>query len=139
MVDHSTFYVNCPVVEWDEFASVHLGKIAGETDAGLIDYRQSVEAGRMTLRAIEINGARVGTFSHMIDDDFCGRILFVTGMGAEPVKGFCLTSHFGGEYLPKLARDLGCQCIRFWTRRAAFVRKLSGQFDPIYVMEKRLV
>lgn len=132
-------FVSYPQIKWDDAARSHLSKIAGETAAALDHYHSAVNNGTMTLHAIEVEGQRVGSLSYMMDQDFVGDVLFVTGMGAEPVEGVNLTRDACAIFLPALAKSLGCKAIRFWTRREGFVRALSDHgFAPVYVMEKAI-
>lgn len=140
MATNQALCVTYSAIEWDAPAKVHLGLIAGETDAGLVHYEQAVNKGEMSLAAIEVEGQRVGTLSYMIDHDLGGAVLFVTGMGAHPVEGVSLAQDACSTFLPELAKQKGCALIRFWTRRAGFVKALKDEgFAQIYVMEKAVV
>lgn len=131
--------VTYPQIAWDAAARSHLSLIAGETPAALDHYQSAVDRGEMTLHAIEVDGQRIGSITYMLDRDFVGDVLFVTGMGAQPVDGVSLTHDACNVFLPAIAEALGCKAIRFWTRRDGFVRALSDLgFAPIYVMEKSL-
>lgn len=140
MADCKTVPVTFPRIDWDAATERHLGLIAGETEAGLVHYREEVEAGRMALHGVVVDGWRAGTIAYMVDHDLVGRVLFVTGMGAETTSGISLAKVASDTFLPAVARDLKCVAIRFWTRRKGFVRKLQDAgFEPIYVMEKAIV
>lgn len=140
MADRKTPSVTYPRIGWDGAAERHLGLIAGETEAGVAHYREEVSAGRMALHGVLLDGWRAGTITYMIDHDLAGRILFVTGMGAESTKGINLGQHACTEFLPAKGRELECVAVRFWTRRAGFIRVLQSEgYSPIYVMEKPLV
>lgn len=133
-------FVSYRPIEWDAPATAHLGLIAGETDAGLAHYERAVNNGDMSLVAIDVDGQRIGTLSFMIDHDLGGAVLFVTGMGANPVDGVSLAQDACTNFLPDLAKKNGCNVVRFWTRRAGFVKALEGEgYAPIYVMEKPIV
>lgn len=139
MADRKAPQVTFPQIGWDGASERHLGLIAGETEAGVAHYREEVSAGRMALHGIMLDGWRAGTIAFMVDHDLAGRILFVTGMGAESTKGINLAKEAASNFLPEIARQLGCVAIRFWTRRAGFTRVLAGEgFSSIYVMEKPL-
>lgn len=126
-------------IAWDNAARSHLGRIAGETESALDHYQSAVDQGQMSLHGVFLNRSRVGSITTMIDHDFIGRVLFVTGMGAEPVNGVSLTHDAAQVFLPALAQSLECKALRFWTRRAGFVRALELEgFKPVYVMEKEI-
>mgnify|MGYP000586723427 CR=1 FL=1 len=132
--------VSYRAIEWDAAAKSHLGLIAGETDAGLAHYEAAINNGEMSLMAVDFEGQRVGSLSYMLDHDLCGKVLFVTGMGAHPVEGVSLAQDACARFLPELAKEKDCAAIRFWTRREGFVKALEQEgYAPIYVMEKAVV
>jgi hypothetical protein len=137
MADFQADRVECPVIQWDAKTVQHLKLIAGENDRGIAHYRNEVETGRMTLRAINLDGERVGTFCYFIDTDFDGDVFFIAGMGIEPAAGASIAKPIVETIIPPIAKAQGCKAARFWTKRQGFVRLLSGAgFEPIYVMEK---
>lgn len=140
MADLQALHVSYPEIAWDKATEAHLGRIDGASTDVLAHYRQAVENGEVTLHGIEVEYQRVGTIAYMIDNDIQGQVLFVMGMGAEPVEGVNLALNASSDFLPKRAKELGCVAVRFWTRREGFTRVLRNEgYETIYVMEKPIV
>ena len=123
---------------WDDLAADHLMR-DGTSREGVQSIAAEVAANKQALYGIFVEGNRVGSICYTAHEDVGGRVLFVTGMGADPTDGLSLIADAFNNFLPKQAKANFCSILRIWTQREGFLRVLRGAgCRTFYVMETDL-
>lgn len=131
-------HVTLDAVEWDGAAEAHLRHIEGDTEAGIAYYKQEVKAGRKHVLGVFVEEQRFGTLVYSVQEDLGVPILMIDGLAAFPAKGVSIAEHVSTSWAEKMARNNGCERIRFMTRREGLKRITEGAYSPIYIMERSL-
>ena len=137
-MDHCAPHVTLDAVDWDGSVEAHLRHIEGDTEAGIAYYRQEVKAGRKHVLGVFVEEQRFGSLVYSIQEDLGVPILMIDGLAAFPAKGACVAKYVANEWAEKMARQNGCERIRFMTRREGLKRITEGAYSPIYIMERTI-
>jgi hypothetical protein len=122
-------------VQMDERARDDLMQIDGMSEEVVELYEaEQAEGSRAVWGIFCGHGSRIGTFVWSVRDETEGRFFVLDDAYCKPVFGVQIA-----RVLERVGRSLakrhGCDRLRFWTSREAFMRVFQNEFRVRYLME----
>lgn len=121
---------------WCQAVEDHLAMIDGLTASDVAFYKAEHSANRRGLMGVWVDGARVGSLIWATSDEPRGRVFIIEEMGAKARR--CDLAGAANKMAHIFAEKVGAKHLRFMTRRPGMLRRMGGEYEISYMLEKAL-